>query len=237
MAPPPTTMTSWSNIAPTVRGRARRVRRLPSAGALPLRPRPRRARRAARRPARYRVDQVWQGSTSKAAPVDELTTLPKACGPGWPSELPPALAAGHRVGERRRRHGEVAVGARRRRPGRDRAHALPRPRRPCACRPRPAARWAAGSAPPARPASSATSPSARSSSRSCGPAAARADDGRRRVQRRVHGHGRAAGQLRPHVGGGRAPPRRPRALGPPPHDLDRRHRPRHPPPGRPRRCR
>ena len=34
------------------------------------------------------------------------------------------------------------------------------------------------------------------------------------VQRGVHGHGRAAGQLRPHVGGGRAAARRPRARRP-----------------------
>ena len=43
--------------------------------------------------------------------------------------------------------------------------------RPCACRARRAARWAAASAPPARPGSTATSPPARSSSRWCGPAA------------------------------------------------------------------
>ena len=66
---------------------------------------------------------------------------------------------------------------------------------------------------------------ARSSSRSCGPRAGRATDEPPAVERRVHGHGRAARQLRPHVGRRRAPPRRPRALGPPPHALDRRHRP------------
>ena len=42
------------------------------------------------------------------------------------------------------------------------------------------------------------------------------------VQRRVHGDGRAARQLRPHLGRRRADPRRPRAVGPPPHRLDRR---------------
>ena len=57
------------------------------------------------------------------------------------------------------------------------------------------------------------------------------------VERRVHGHGRAAGQLRPHVGRRRAPARRHGHLGPPPHGVDRRHRPRHPPAGRPRTCR
>ena len=48
------------------------------------------------------------------------------------------------------------------------------------------------------------------------------------VQRRVHGHGRAVRQLRPHVGGGRAHPRRPRPVGPPHHALDGRRRPGHP---------
>ena len=52
------------------------------------------------------------------------------------------------------------------------------------------------------------------------------------VQRRVHGHGRAHGQLRPRVGRRRAPARRHGHLGPPPHGVDRRHRPRHPAAGR-----
>ena len=51
-------------------------------------------------------------------------------------------------------------------------------------------------------------------------------------QRRVHGHGRAAGQLRPDVGRGDAPPRRLRDLGAPHHGVDRRHRPRDAPHGR-----
>ena len=51
-------------------------------------------------------------------------------------------------------------------------------------------------------------------------------------QRRVHGHGRAAGQRAGGVGRRRAAARRPRPVGPPPHDLDRRHRARHPPPRR-----
>ena len=49
------------------------------------------------------------------------------------------------------------------------------------------------------------------------PAGARARRAPAGVQRRVHGHGRADGQLRPHLGRGRAPPRRHRPLGPPPH--------------------
>ena len=52
------------------------------------------------------------------------------------------------------------------------------------------------------------------------------------VEHRVHGHGRADGQLRPRVGGHPAHPRRPRPLGPAPHPVDRRHRPRHPAHGR-----
>ena len=48
-------------------------------------------------------------------------------------------------------------------------------------------------------------------------------------QRRVHGHGRAARQLRHDVGGGRAAPRRRRDLGPPDHREHRRSRARHPP--------
>ena len=57
------------------------------------------------------------------------------------------------------------------------------------------------------------------------------------LQRRVHGHGRAAGQLRPGLGGHRAPARRPRLLGPPSHPLDGRRRARHPAAGRPSPCR
>ena len=56
-------------------------------------------------------------------------------------------------------------------------------------------------------------------------------------QRRLHGHGRAARQLRRDVERGRAHPRRPRPLGPPHHDLDRGHRPRASAASRRRRCR
>ena len=93
---------------------------------------------------------------------------------------------------------------------------------------RPGARWRAGSARPVRPASTATSPRARSSSRSSAPRGGRA----RRpsgLERRVHGHGRTAGQLRPHVVRRRATPRRRRHLRPPPHRVDGRHHARHPP--------
>ena len=113
---------------------------------------------------------------------------------------------------------------------RDGAHALPRPdhgvrqhagrlrdglrvlrHRPGRLRPAPDA--------PARS-------SSRSSRRPTGPGP------RRLSQRGVHGHGRAAGQLRRDVGRGRAAPRRHRDLGPPHHRVDRRHRARHPAAGR-----
>ena len=68
-------------------------------------------------------------------------------------------------------------------------------------------------------------------------AAVRAGPAPAAVQRRLHGHGRAAGQLRPGVGGGRAAPRRPRAVGPPPDRVDGGGGAGHPPPGRRGRCR
>ena len=54
-------------------------------------------------------------------------------------------------------------------------------------------------------------------------------DGPPARQRRVHGHGRAAGQRDRGVGVGRAHARRPRPVGAPAHDLDRRARAGHPP--------
>ena len=170
-------------------------------------------------------------STAGAPSSTELTDLPKALRARLAEQPAPRAAPGGRVGSRRRRHREVAVatldgGARSRRCSCTTATA---PR--CASAPRPAAPWPAGSAPPGRPASSATSPSGEIveqvvRARRPRHAAAAA------VQRRVHGHGRAPGQLRPHLGGGRAAARRHRAVGPPPHPLDRRRRARHPPAGR-----
>ncbi len=77
-------------------------------------------------------------------------------------------------------HREVAVVAGRRHQGRDGADALRRPGRPCACRPRPGARWRCSFLRhrPGR-ASTATSPPARSSSRWPGQPARRPDSGRR----------------------------------------------------------
>ena len=96
------------------------------------------------------------------------------------------------------------VEAVRRRAGRVGADALPRPGHDVRLLARPAAGWRARSARPARAGCSATCPPRRSSSR-CrgGPVAgprrgARGLDARRRgprLQRGVHGHGRAAGQL------------------------------------------
>ena len=56
-----------------------------------------------------------------------MTTLPKALRARLDRRASRVARTGRGVGQRRRRHGEVAVGARRRRPGRDRADALPGP--------------------------------------------------------------------------------------------------------------
>ena len=56
------------------------------------------------------------GCTSSSPTPDEMTNLPKALRARLAAELPLALDAGHRVGERRRRHREVPLGARRRQP-------------------------------------------------------------------------------------------------------------------------
>ena len=42
----------------------------------------------------YRVDQVWRGSTSGPAPIDELTDLPKAVRARLGTEPPDALTPG-----------------------------------------------------------------------------------------------------------------------------------------------
>ena len=117
---------------------------------------------------RYRVDQVWRGLYEQLATPAEMTNLPKALRARLDAELPPALTeVTRRVndgGDTVKQLWALAGGGR----DRDGADALPRPRHGLRVAARPAAPWAAGSAPPGRPGSSATSPSARSSSRSCG---------------------------------------------------------------------
>ena len=115
---------------------------------------------------RYRLDQVWSGMYEQLADPLEITNLPKSLRARLADDLPLALDAGDRIGQRQRRHGQVPVGARRRQPGRDRADALPRPGDGVRQQPGRVRDGAAGSAPRARPASPAISPSARSSSRS-----------------------------------------------------------------------
>ena len=137
--------------------------------------------------------------------------------------LPPALEV---VTERTSDGGEPSSGsgAGGRRAGRDGADALRRPRRRCACRSQAGCAMGCGFC--------ATGQAGFDRHLTAGEIVeqvvrAGPPGARRRppaVERRLHGHGRAAGQLRPHLGGGRAAPRRPRALGPPPHAVDRRDR-------------
>ncbi len=125
---------------------------------------------------------------------------PRRCAPGSTPSCPPALTP---VAESVSDGGDTVKWlwrARRRRPGRDRAHALPRPGHGVRVAPRPAAPWAAGSAPPARPASSATSRAGEIVEQVVRAARRAPRAGRRLSQRRVHGHGRAARQLRPRCG-------------------------------------
>ncbi len=186
---------------------------------------------------RYRVEQVWQGlyATAGASPSDADDAPPPATGAAG-DQLPSALEP--LAEQRRALRGDTVKVLWRLHDGaadRDRAHALPRPghglrldpgrlrhglwllrHRPGRLRSPPADRRDRGAGGARRP----TQPRAR-------PPA---------LQRGVHGHGRAAGQLRPGVGRGRAPPRRPRPLGPAPHAVDRRSCPWDRPPRRARPC-
>ena len=166
-----------------------------------------------------------------------MTNLPRPLRDRLGRRAPAGARAGHRVGQRRRRHGQVPVGARRRQPDRDRADAVPRPGHGVRVAARPAAPWPAGSAPPGRPGSPATSPPARSSSRSCGPPAGPATVGRRVSNVVFMGMGEPMANEAAVWACGRAAPRRPRPVGPPHHDLDRRDRAGHPAPRRRDRCR
>ena len=142
-------------------------------------------------PRRAALDGLWTQRT----PLDDAHQRSRRrCARGSPTRCRSRSTASTMQTERRRHDQRSGCGARaRRRAGRDRAHALPGRARRCACRRRPAARWAARSARPARPASSATSTPARSSSRCV---RAQHASPQRVSQRRVHGHGRAARQRR-----------------------------------------
>ena len=174
--------------------------------------------------------QVWDGLYRQARLPAEMTDLPAALRDAAGRAGPAGAGAGLRGRRRRRPHDQVAVGGGRRRQGGERAHALPAAQPRCACRARPAAPWAAASAPPGRPGFQRHLQRRRDR---------RAGDGRGPPrpapaprQRRADGHGRAPRQLRRGVAGPPPPPHRRRPRRPPPHDLDRRPRPRHPAPGR-----
>ncbi len=146
---------------------------------------------------------------------------------------PTGAHPGRRVHRRRRRHGEVAVRPGRRRPGRDRPDALPRPHHRLRVEPgrvRHGLRVLRHR--PGRVPAPAHHRRDRRAGRAGGPPFPRRRSPPR--QRRVHGHGRAARQPRQRVARGRAAARRRGAVGASPHDLDGRHGPRHPAPGRER---
>ncbi len=176
----------------------------------------------------FRARQVWDGLHRRLARPDELTDLPLALR----HRLAEALAAGaeRRGGadQRRRRHGEVAVAPARRRDRRDGPDALPGPRHRVHLDPgrlRHGVRVLRHG--PGRLRAAPQRGRDRRAGRPGRPPVARR--GPPPGERRVHGHGRAAGQLRRHVGRRRTDPRRPRTLGAPPHALDGRDRPGHPP--------
>ena len=77
---------------------------------------------------RYRADQVFDGLWTQRRPLESLTNIGERTAQRPPIRSAPRAHAGHRPAGRRRHDGEVALERRRRRPGRDRADALPRPR-------------------------------------------------------------------------------------------------------------
>ncbi len=180
---------------------------------------------------RYRVDQVWHGPlpTTHRSRGDDDAPRESSRRAGPRSSARPH--ADRRVGERQRHHDQVAVGPRRRCTRRDRADAL----RGAGDRVRLVAGWLRDGLRVLRHrASRLRPPSVDRGDRGAGRARGSASPVARppRVQRRVHGHGRTARELRPHVGGDAPAARRPRSVGPAPHDLDRRDHSRHPAHGR-----
>ena len=159
----------------------------------------------------------------------EMTDLPRSLRDRLDAALPPSLRLVDGVGLPTAARPSSGCGPWPTAPGSRRCSCTIPTGRRCACRARPAAPWAARSAPPGRPASARHLSSGEIVEQVVvGPARRPA---RPALQRGVHGDGRAARQLRPGVGGDRASARRSRPVGPPPDGLDGRGRPRDPPAG------
>ena len=176
---------------------------------------------------RYRADQVWDALYRQHVPLDDATALPRALRERLADGVAARARSDHRRDRARRHDVEVAVVVpTRRRADRDRAHAVSRAGhgvRVVPGRVRDGLHLLRH-----RPGRLRATPRRRRDRRAGRARRARvAPTGQ---QRRLHGHGRAARQLRPDLGRGRTHPRRPRALGPPHHRQHRRRRPRHPAP-------
>ena len=150
-----------------------------------------------------------------------MTNLPKALRAKL-AEATDAGAAGRRSPcQRRRRHGQVPVGAARRQAHRDRADAVPRSRH--GLRQQPGRVCDGMRVLRHRPGRLRPPPHRRRDRRAGRRRRPRGTlDGSAARQRRVHGNGRAAGQRGRRVGFGRAHARRSRVVGAQADDLDRR---------------
>ena len=208
---------TWGDHARNGIHRRRRGRTL-GQRALPLRPRPRRARRAAR-PASRATASTRCGTASTASWPRPAELTDAAQGAARPARRRGSRRPSTPVAEsteRRRRHREVAVAL----DGGARVETvlMHYPDRTTVCVSTQAGCAMALRVLRHRPGRVRAPPHDRRDRRAG--RAGRPPVPRRRPpprQRRVHGHGRAARQLRPRVGRGRAPARRPRPVGPPPH--------------------
>ena len=176
----------------------------------------------------YRVRQVWEGLHVRVQRPEEMTDLPASLRASL------GAASGTRADRGLPPHGrpgadhQVAVVAGRRHPGGDGADGVRRPGHRLRVHPGrvrhglPVLRHRAGRVP--------TAPHRRRDRRTGGGGHAGRPTAST-VERGVHGDGRAAGQLRPGVGGRRPAARRHGSVRPPPDLVDGGTRPGHPPAG------
>ena len=179
---------------------------------------------------RYRVEQVWDALWRRRVPLADATELPGTLRARLDAALPLALTPvveAHAPPTSATRSGG---GRRRRRPGRDGAHAHAPAGQRVRLVPGRAARWAARSARPGQAGFERHLDAAEIVEQ-----VLRAQHAYRPAghERRLHGDGRAARELRAGLGLGDAPPRRARPVGPAVDGQHRRRRPRDAP-ARPR---